>query len=403
MPRPRMLLLLALALAAGVLVAACGKDQAQKTPTQAVTVVTFPVVGPKGEQKHAAAELGFPVIATKNTTRVAGADPVADAAAAARAVYPAVTPELRPQAVALVDVHDWRAALAASVLMAEPIHAPVLLTDGKKMPDTTQAALDALSPTGSEPAGGAQAVRIGDVARPPGLKTTDLVGKNPSTPARAVDAFQGSARGAPADAVVVVSADKPEYAMPAAAWAAKSGDPILYVTKDTVPPATLAAISAHQKPRIYVLGPSSVVSPTVTRALRPLGSVIRVGAQDPQSNAVAFARYVDSYFGWGVVDPGHGLVFANPTRPADAAAASPLSASGTWGPLLLVDGDGGLPKSVADYLLDIQPGYRDNPTRGVYNHGWIIGDDKAVTVAAQSQIDADLEIAPVKNSVPSQP
>jgi hypothetical protein len=401
MLRARPLAVLSLAAAVGAGVAACGKEEHPESP--ATTVVTFPVVGPKGEKQHAAAELGFPVIATKNTTRVAGADPIADAAAAARAVYPAVTPELRPQTVVLVDVHDWRAALAASVLMADPIHAPVLLTDGKKMPDTTQAALDALSPTGSDPAGGAQAVRIGDVARPPGLKTTDLVGKSPSTLARAIDAFQASARGAAADAVVVVSADEPEYAMPAAAWAAKSGDPILFVTKDTVPPATLAAISAHQKPRIYVLGPSSVVSPAVTRTLRPLGSVVRVGGQDPQANAVAFARYVDSFFGWGVVDPGHGLVFANPTRPADAAAASPLSASGTWGPLLLVDDDGSLPKTVADYLLDIQPGYRDNPTRGVYNHGWIIGDDKAITVAAQSQIDADLEIAPVQNSVPSQP
>ena len=401
MLRARPLAVLSLALVAGLGVAACGKDDTPESP--ATTVVTFPTVGPKGEKQQASAELGFPVVATKNTTRVAGADPITDAAGAARAVYPSVTPELRPKAVVLVDVHDWRAALAASVLMADPIRAPVLLTDGKKMPDTTQAALDALAPTGSDPAGGAQAVRVGDVARPPGLKTTDLVGKNPSTIARAIDAFQASARGASADAVVVVSADKPEYAMPAAAWAAKSGDPILYVTKDTVPEATRAAIQAHQRPRIYVLGPSSVISPAVTHALRPLGPVIRVGGQDPQSNAVAFARYVDSFFGWGVIDPGHGLVFANPKRPADAAAASPLSASGTYGPLLLVGDDGSLPQSVSNYLLDIQPGYRDNPTRGVYNHGWLIGDDKAITVSAQSAIDQALEISAVKNAVPSSP
>jgi hypothetical protein len=202
---------------------------------------------------------------------------------------------------------------------------------------------------------------------------------------------------------VVVSADAPEFAMPAAAWAAKSGDPILFATRDTLPEATRAAIAAHQQPRIYVLGPSSVISPKVTIELRKLGTVTRVGGQDPQTNAVEFAKYADSTFGWGVVDPGHGLVFADPRRPADAAAAAPLSASGKWGPLLLVGDDGELPQAVKDFLLDIQPGYREDPTRGVYNHGWIIGDDKAVSVAAQAQIDALLEIAPAKNSLPSEP
>ncbi|MCW2990816.1 MAG: hypothetical protein JWM73_1410 [Solirubrobacterales bacterium] len=379
--------------------AGCGK----KSEPLAARDVTFPTVGSKGDQQQAAAELGFPVFATKNTTRVGGADPVADAAAAARAVFPAVSPETRPAAVTLADSRDWRTALAASVLMAAPVHAPLLLTDGTKLPSATQAALDALAPTGSDPAGGAQVIRVGDVARPAGLKSTDLVGNDPATLARAIDAFAASARGTSSDSVMVVSADRPEYAMPAAAWAAKSGDPILFANRDTLPEPTRAAIAAHRQPRIYVLGPSSVISPKVTLLLRKLGTVTRVGAQDAQSNAVEFAKYADATFGWGVVDPGHGLVFADPRRPADAAAASPLSASGTWGPLLLVGNDGELPKPVEDYLLDIQPGYSKDPTRGVYNHGWIIGDDHAVSVAAQARIDSVLEIAPAKNSLPSQP
>ena len=36
----------------------------------------------------AAEKLGFPAVATKNTTRVAGGDPIADAAGVALAVYP---------------------------------------------------------------------------------------------------------------------------------------------------------------------------------------------------------------------------------------------------------------------------------------------------------------------------
>jgi hypothetical protein len=364
---------------------------------------TFPLIGSHGHQHQAAATLGFPGFATKNTTRVGGADPIADAAAVAQAVYPGATPADRPHAVALVDGDDWRTALAASVLMSSPIRAPLLLGQGTGLPPATADALAALAPTGSDAAGGAQVLRIGSVGHPKDLKTTDLVGPDPFALARAIDAFQAAARGATSDSVLVASADDPRFAMPAAAWAAKSGDPILLVHRDTVPEPTRVALAAHDQPRIYVLGPSSVISPKVTIVLRHLGTVIRVGDQDPQSNAVAFARFADASFGWGVVDPGHGLVFASPGRPADAAAAAALSASGTYGPLLLVDDAGALPKAVSDYLLDIEPGYSHDPTRGVYNHGWIVGDDKAVTTAAQAQIDADLEIVQAHNSVGSQP
>ena len=95
----------------------------------------------------------------------------------------------------------------------------------------------------------------------------------------------------------------------------------------------------------------------------------------------------DGDFGWYVVDPGHGLVFASTRRPQDAAAAAPLSATGTYGPLLLLTDAGVLPAPLQDYLLDIQPGYDADPVRGVYNHGWIIGDESAIAAAVQARID----------------
>jgi hypothetical protein len=113
------------------------------------------------------------------------------------------------------------------------------------------------------------------------------------------------------------------------------------------------------------------------------------------SNAIFFARYSDGGFGWNVIDPGHGLVFANVTRTTDAAAAAPLSASGTYGPLLLVQEAGALPQALQDYLLDIQPGYDRDPVRGVYNHGWLVGDESAIDADVQARIDALLEIQPV--------
>src|SRR5687767_13924461 len=91
--------------------------------------------------------LGFPVLATKNTTRVAGADPVQDAAAVAAAVYPAIDGR-QPQAVTLVHEEDWRGGIAAAALMAPPLRAPILLTEDH-VPEVTSDALELLKPTGA--------------------------------------------------------------------------------------------------------------------------------------------------------------------------------------------------------------------------------------------------------------
>jgi hypothetical protein len=186
--------------------------------------------------------------------------------------------------------------------------------------------------------------------------------------------------------------------MPAAAWAAKAGDPVLFVQRNAVPAETRAALTAHRKPRIYVLGPPETISDAVVKALGKLGQVTRIGSGDPVRSSIDFARFTDGRFGWGVVDPGHGLTFARSDRPLDAGAAAPLSASGTFGPLILVSNADTLDQPVVDYLLDIQPGYSKDPVRGVYNHGWIIGDDKAISVGVQSQIDQLLEITRVAKS-----
>jgi ell wall binding domain 2 (CWB2) len=367
-----------------LVVAGCGGKSASKD--------TQPNLGAKGTDTQAAQGLGFPQVATKNTTRVGGADPVANAAAVAQAVFP----DSHPAAVTLVDSGDWRAGIAASALFAKPVGAPILLSDGTSLPGASDSALKALQPTGSKAAGGAQIIRVGDVAQVSGRKTTDIKGANPFALARAIDAFLAATRGKSSDRVIVAPADNAPFAMPAAGYAAKSGDPVLFATKDTLPPDTRTALKAHQQPKIYVLGPTSVIGAKVERQLRKLGKVTRIEGPDPVQNAIAFARFSDGGFGWGVVDPGHGLVFTSQAAdPQTAAAAAPLSGTGTYGPLLLTSSADNLDKPLSDYLLDIQPGYAKDPVRGVYNHGWIVGDETAVSIAAQSKIDSLLEISPV--------
>jgi hypothetical protein len=382
------LLLVLLVLAAGC--GGGGKDSAKK-PRQ-------PVVGKRANDNQAARSLGFPGFATKNTTRVGGADPVADAAGVAQAVYTARSPDTRPGAVTLVDGKDWRAAISAAQLMSRPLRTPLLLSDGDKLPEATQSTLDDLGPTGAAKAGKAQVIRIGATAKPDTLRSTDVAGADPATLAQAIDKLQTAAAGQPARAVVIAPSSAPAFAMPAAAWAAKAGDPVLWADRDSLPAATKAAVIAHHRPRIYVLGPASVISDKVLKQLGDLGTTRRISGPEPVANAVAFARFTDGRFGWNAVDPGHGLVFATTKRPADAAAAAALSGAGTYGPLLLVTEPNALPRPLQDYLLDVQPGYQDDPVRGVYNHGWLVGDEKAISVDVQSRIDALLEIQPVQPS-----
>jgi hypothetical protein len=382
-------MLVLLAFAAG-----CGGGDDKDAPDKPAQ----PVVGKAGDDEKAAQDLGFPGFATKNTTRVGGADPVADAAGVALAIYTARSRDTRPGAVALVDGKDWRAAISAAQLMSRPLRAPLLLSDGDKLPDATQSTLDALGPTGADKAANAQVIRIGKTAKPEGLRSSDVAGAGPAELAQAIDKLHTAAAGAPTRSVVVAPVNAPEFAMPAAAWAAKAGDPVLWTERDRIPAATKAAITAHRRPRIYVLGPASVISDKVLENLGDLGTARRVSGPEPIANAIAFARFSDGRFGWNAVDPGHGLVFASTTRPADAAAASALSGAGTYGPLLLVSEANALPAAVQDYLLDIQPGYDDDPVRGVYNHGWVVGDEAAISVDVQSRIDALLEIQPVQPS-----
>jgi hypothetical protein len=106
------------------------------------------------------------------------------------------------------------------------------------------------------------------------------------------------------------------------------------------------------------------------------------------------ARFRNGSFGWGVLEPGHGLVFASSTRPLDAPAAAPLSARGDYGPLLLLENSGALTSELSGYLSDLQPGTpASGPVYGVYNRGWLIGGEAAISATTQAHLDTLLEIS----------
>ena len=93
----------------------------------------------------------------------------------------------------------------------------------------------------------------------------------------------------------------------------------------------------------------------------------RIGAQGAAANSVTFAAYRDppcvknqpcahvpGSFGWAMRSPGHGYVLVNGNRPLDAAAAAPLSASGAYGPELVIDDPSKLPGSIVNFFLELR-------------------------------------------------
>lgn len=386
--------LAAIGVGAYFLVDAIKDEPKQEAPGPAPRIV----IHEKRPQPEAAQELGFPEFATKNTTRVSGADPVADAAAVALAVFPSTGGVAGPDAVSLVDERDWKAGIAAASLAGPPISAPVLISSKDGVPSLTTDALEALGPSGSAATEGAQLFEIGDTETPSGLDKGHVSGKTPAEIAAEVDALRQKLTGTKPKDVLLVSTAQPRYAMPAASWAARSGEPVLFVGKDSVPKPTVDALKRNEDADVFALGPSSAISDKALEEVEEVAKApVRIGDSDPVENAIDFARFSAGSFGWNITDPGHGLVIASDTDPLDAAAAAPLSASANWGPLLVTDDPNRVPDALRGYLLDIKPGYVSDPTRAVYNHVWIIGDESRISVGFQAQIDDLTEVAPVRS------
>jgi len=390
------------AVLAGAMLTGCGKSASLSS------------AGGSGEPIAQVIPQGAAGLATKNTTRLGGSDPATDAAAVARAVYPGLTTATRPQVVVLVDEHDWPAALAAAALASTPLSAPLLYSDDSTLPAASAQALAAMRPIGAAQVGGAQVIRIGTdaAAAPAGYRTSTLTASEPAALAVEVARLESRARGVAPHQVIVLADDAPPaLVMPAAGLSAESGAPILLVSSTAVPVATSTELRSLRQPAIYVVGPSASSS-HVLAELAHLGAVKRIGGGsgleggaggngaggNPIQNAIAVARFADGAFGWGIHEPGHGLVFANASRPLDGPAVALLSASGDFGPLLLLEASSppaqaSIPLALVEYLKNIKPAYSPQvpPVRGVYNHGWLIGDEQAISAVAQAEIDTLLE------------
>jgi len=397
------LVVLALVFIVAAIVFATGGDESKSG--HEVTTST-PASGNESDSSEpspqVAEALAFPAFATNNTTRIGGPDPAANAAAVALAVFPSTNEKQRPVAVALASTEDWAGAIAAAVLMAEPIRAPLLYAEAESLPEPTKAALEALQPRGGAASGGAAALAIGDVAAD-GLAVA-LFDRNGDAAAEAagIARLRDRLAGKKPEAIVLASSTEPAYAAPAAAYAARSGDPVLFTEAETLPQPTVAELRRDEGVPVYALGPTSAISGEVLKEVEELGGkkgkatkVTRISGSNPVQSAISFARFEGGKFGWHISDPGHGFVLGRSEAPLEAAAAAPLSASGTWGPLLLTDSADTLPSELRGYFLDVKPGYTTDPTRAFYNHVWIVGDTGQISVEQQAEVNEIAELAKI--------
>ena len=237
--------------------------------------------GPSGRRTSDAGRAArFPATATRNTFRVGGADPAADAAGVASALYPATSAGGPPHAVVLVDGDDWGTAIAASVLAANadrrahPAH--------RRQRGAGRHRRHARPPR--PPRVGPLEGRPGDPHRRrawPGPTASRPRGRGrrplPSALARST-ASSPPPGGRPSLTWSSYSAERAEWAMPAAAGPRGRATRRSRCARTGARRRAPRAAPSHEQPNVFVLGPPEAISEKAVRELR--AGAGRVGHAD---------------------------------------------------------------------------------------------------------------------------
>jgi hypothetical protein len=330
----------------------------------------------------------------RNVARIAGKSPADVASAALLAVYDDRSHQ--PRGLVLTPQDDWKQAAIAAQFAASPVGGAIVPTAGDYLPAGPSDLLTRLRPTGFPRAQGVEAVLLGkpgndvlNALHGADLHLTELSAGTPEELAFKAVPFRGGWAHAYSDVVVVVSSQDRDYALPAAAWSAYSGDTVAFVTHDSVPDATRETLVQRakvrlQKPTIYVIGPPEVVPQGVVSELSRYGPVKRVAGDTPAATSVALARYKDrkTGFGWGL-DAGPGNVsLVNVNSWGNAFGALAFASAGPRAPLLLTDSPSSLPPVVVRYLSRLR---NRSP-----NQGFVFGDRASIGPGELAQFDRAL-------------
>jgi len=229
-------------------------------------------------------------------------------------------------------------------------------------------------------------------------KVEQIKGNDPAEFAKAVDKKYAEAAGELPQSVIIVSLEEEAklYSIIASNWIAHMPEPVLFVTKDGIPEATIDALKLREnKANIYVLATEGVISDNILSSLKEYGKVTRIEGDTPVEASIKFAQFKDEKtgFGWGITEPGHGFAFTSTTTPEFAIAGAPFAHLGKHSPLIWLE-DGKATSEVHEFLGELQPKFMDDPTVGPYNHAYILASLQEVNMETQGMIDSMLEISP---------
>ena len=229
----------------------CGDDeQASRRRRRSIVV--------HEQQPPATQDLGFPAFATKNTTRVAGADPVADAAGVALAVFPSTGGVEGPAAVTPGRRRRLgRRGSPRRASTAPPVGAPILITGTDDDPRPHRATRCARLPRRAPRRPTAsRSSRSASATAPRGLETRRVTGDDPAEIAAAIDRLRQKLTGDQprAHPARELRRSRRSRCRPPPGRRARATR-CCSSAKDSAPKPTLDALRRHKGVPVYVLGP----------------------------------------------------------------------------------------------------------------------------------------------------
>jgi hypothetical protein len=371
-----------------------------------------------------------PTIGTKTTQRLYGANPFEEAVSVTQHIWPAIVPPNaptennnvpdRPWGVTLLTPDDPLVAITAVPLLHFPDDAPILYVTKDGIPRVTLNEMQRLGDTGISRynnvdvflVGAAANTRVESELKSMGLKYVTVTAPSVPELADKVDKLYGSIEnpdtgvadmGNGMENVMVGSMDGTDYRylLPATHWVAHMASGLLWVSKNSVPQATINALKRRNgQARIYIFGGPAQISRVVARQLAQYGMTIRVTNNDivdfnadpkdnPVDTAIAFAKMWDpaGMVGWKITGPGHGFTLVLIDDWQAAVASAPLSHLGFHAPLLFTDSSGKLPPAVEGYYKSVAPTYLTSPADGPYNMTYVIGSWSQISWPQQARVD----------------
>ncbi|KEK23817.1 cell wall-binding repeat-containing protein [Bacillus gaemokensis] len=369
----------------------------QKDENQKDMKMDHGAMGPK--EMNAGASSDLLTTSLKNITRLNTNDPMQMAVLTSQTIWPATHKENQPGAVILVPSNQWQIGLASADLIHHPNNGPILFINKESVPEVTLKEIKRLNPLGTKD--GTQIMVMGDVEpsaldQLKGYKVKQIKETDPAIFAKDVDKEYADITGKYPNSIIIGSSEEEGrlYTTPAVNWIAHMPESLLYVEKDKVSEATIEALKERKgKANIYVLGPEKIISKEVEKELSKHGKVTRISGETPTENSIAFAKFKDekTKFGWGFTKPGHGVSFVSTETPELVIAGAPFSHMGKHAPVLLLD-KGNVSQPIYDLLATIQPKFKDDPTLGPYNHGFLLGNIENISFETQGILDEKLEI-----------